>query len=132
MQFRRLTPAEEKNRDQIIFGSYNPDKYMGGYRAYSSLSAEQARQLLSKGYASPDDAQNESPTFHELLQFIAKHTGFSLSGYVIDASRNDCRITADCIYGNTDDKQAQLDFAEAFHDADEFTIDNGFCRAWWD
>lgn len=100
-KFRKLTDQEVAERDGLIFGSYDPEEYYGGVRRFCDVSPETVAKLIEKGYADPDDTQNDSPSIQEFLDYCEQHPemGLTLGGYVVSKDRGDCRVTIDGIVG---------------------------------
>lgn len=95
------------------------------------LSPLQLQAAVDNGYADPEDAQNDSPTIGEFLEFGQQHRSAILfEAYIVSPTRSDCRISVEGILLNDADGDMAATFkkwAKARH-PDEF--DNN--RAWWD
>ena len=147
-RFKKLTEAEEIERDQILFGTYNPEEYSGGVRSFSRVAPEAIATLIEKGYADPDEEQNNSPCIQEFLDFCEQHplVKYTLSGYTVSREREDCRVSVDQIFGilempKEDASIAEvieeiLAFYERFRYADDVEVakdgDNLVFYAWYD
>lgn len=121
-----------QTRDEIIFGEYNPKTYSGGYRSFSGMTASKLKKLVEMGFADPEDAQNNSPTIEEFIEFAENNEGFIFNGYAIDDSRSDYRVSIESIEKDecvTADEK--IEFLMQFRYADEITVDDGL-YAWWD
>lgn len=125
-------------RDEILFGGYDPEQYYGGIRHFNSDIAT-IKTLMSKDFIDPDDCQNYSPSAEEFVK-IAETEGVdaAFGGYAVSPNRSDYRITITDITvefdaGNTD---LLIDMIGHLRYADEFnmSINNGKCQiyAWWD
>lgn len=148
-KFRKLTEEEEVERDQMIFGMYDPEEYKrGGIRSFSRVDPKTVAALVEKGYANPDEAQNNSPCIQEFLDFCEQHpkTDYTLSGYTVSRERADCRVSVDQIIGILDMSKEGvtlndaieeiLAFYERFRYADEIEVtqdgDSITFYAWYD
>ena len=146
-KFRKLTDQEAAERDTLIFGSYDPEAYLGGVRRFYDVSPETVAELVKKGYANPDETQNDSPSIQEFLDFCEQHPemGLTLGGYVVSNDRSDCRVTIDGIAGELPTGASGstanaidgiVSFYERFRYADELEVDQGTCAvalsAWYD
>jgi len=124
-------------RDTLIFGSYDPDKYMGGVRHYNNLSADTLEEIVKHDFADPTDMQNESPSLQHFLLF-AKHWkqyNVKLHGYVVSLDREDYRFTVEGIESATSEDYCLdyiLQFVESFRYADEFLLNKHKSRCWYD
>ena len=141
-KFRKLTPEEEAERDQILFGEYDTDAYGGGIRRFCGLTPEGMETLISKGYADPDERQNDCPSISEVLEFCKRHPGFTMHGYAVSRERRDCRVSVEGVEANGGDvptdgdayKDIVVDFAGLFRWADDFQIggENSAWYCWFD
>lgn len=135
---RRLTLSEQKERGAIIRegGTAYTDSDDENYARFRDMTPETARKLIEAGFADPEDSQNDSPTFLEMVEFCEKHPGFTIHGYTIGEDRSDARVTAEGVGGEAANADAALDFAEAFRFADDFNIvrgtDHTVCYCWYD
>jgi len=136
--FRQLTLAEQKERGAIIREggtNYTSSDYEN-YARFSGMTAETGRKLIEAGFADPNDQQNDSPTFLEMVEFCEGHPGFTMHGYTIGEDRSDARITVEGIQGEAASIDDALDFAEAFRYADDMSIargtDHPSCYCWYD
>ena len=122
---RVLTEEEQKKRAEIIregtsiFGGNGGEDYI----SYHGMTAETARKLIDEGFANPNDTQNEAPSFEEMTEFCEKHPEFKILGYVIGGDRDDARVTAEGVSGQTTAMETLIDFFQLFRWADEFTVD---------
>lgn len=141
-RFKKLTAEQERERDLLIFGEHDPEKYMGGIRHYENLDPEVMDILIQKGYANPDESQNDCPDISECLDFCKRHEGFKLHGYVVSRERNDCRVSVEGVEANGGDVVNQgpeyvdtiIDFVQMFRHADDFQIggENSAWYCWFD
>lgn len=131
--YRNFLSKQAKERDKIIFGSYDPNAYMGGIRKFKNLEVRDLRTLVNKGFADPEDAQNNSPTLGELLNFAEEYgpNSYVFDGYVVSPNRSDCRVSVDSI------KMVDNDFysdeeEQAFEELTKYADEKDFGYAWWD
>jgi hypothetical protein len=131
---QKLTKAQIKERDLILFGKEKDWKAEGNdIIRFSGLSVAQLRKLVEKGYADPDDAQNDSPSIKDFLEFMTKHSAVFAHGYVVSATRDDVRVSLEGLGCAAEFVTPALkdDFIELCHDADEFHFRMDL-YAWWD
>lgn len=123
-----------ERREQIIFGeSYDSKKYPGGCRDFMGMTVETLQQLVDEKFADTEDNQNYAPTLGELLEYGKTHKGVTFGGYAIEVARDDYRVSIDTIDQDfNEDANASIDFSNAFHAADEFTVAKESGHAWWD
>ena len=123
-----------KKRDEILFGRYDPQAYMGGIRRFQDLQPSVLNRLIDEGFVNIDDAQNSSPTIEELLDFAERFPGFyTFDGYVVSDKRSDYRLSIDSIRRTPayiDDREELLQFVDLARYADEANFGAG--DAWWD
>jgi hypothetical protein len=131
--------ADVKRRDEIIFGSYNPDKYIGGIRR-CVCGIAMIKELLAENFIDENETQNESPSVKDFLEYVSdlKTDNIEFLCYAVSDSRCDYRITiegVDIVIPDTyyDDISIAV---ELFRYADEFTFEhawnNFYLHAWWD
>ena len=130
-------PIPDANiREQLIFGrDYDPDNYRGTCQ-FDNLSFQKAKELMERGYLSPEDKQNESPTAQEFVDFMAAHDpdNWFLHGYVVSPYREDVRVSIEGIgsVGPITDHD-MVDFLRTFRHADSLIAEDEqpvFC--WYD
>lgn len=121
-----------KTRDELIFGEYAPEKYGGGVRDFNNMSVNLLKKLVDMRFADPDEAQNDSPTIQEFIDYMEDKNCYVVNGYVVTDNRGDYRVSVESIekIGGFEDKEELIEFVDRFHNADEFDIKNGY--AWWD
>ncbi len=88
--FAHETPKGIKSLDDL----YCADRpnYGGGIALFSFLALDTLRTLIEMGYANVDNQQRRAPSTAEFVQFMTDHPGFTASGYVVEAARDDCRV----------------------------------------
>lgn len=120
-----------KTRDEIIFGEYNPNTYSGGVRYFYGMNLDTLNKLIELGFVDLDEAQNNSPTIDEFIEWMENHDGYIVNGYVVSDKREDYRLSIVSIKKTEkiEDKDELVEFIEAFRNADVFDIDG---YAWWD
>lgn len=100
---------------------------------FEGLTYETYEKLLSLGFVNPDEAQNDAPTFGEMAEFCKEHKAFTMHGYVITPERTDCCITCEGVESKImATREDIIDFVDMFRYADEFTISDEGCYAWFD
>ena len=125
-----------KERDEIIFGTYDKDTYMGGARHFRYMNVDTLKKLINKGYIELDECQNCSPSTREFFDFMQEYPAFTAHGYAIIDTRDDYRVTIEGIECDrlddvTSNIEALKDFVRLARFANEFDIDDGF-YCWWD
>lgn len=130
----RLSIADQ--RDEIVFGEiYNQKKYCGGLRRFDELTLEQIDRLEDLDILNMDDAQNESPTTGEIVDFLREREsdGWYVHGYCISPERSDFRITFEGVGKKTPPSRRDLiDFTRMFRNADDFNVDDEGLYCWYD
>ncbi len=127
-----------RDRDEMIFGSYDEDMYFGGIRNFHGISLETLTKLISCDYINLNETMNNSPTIREFYGFMSRYPGkFEAHGFVNDT---DVVITGiETI--NTEASEINMvianDFWITFNKADRLMLDchdggcyNLFC--WYD
>jgi hypothetical protein len=121
-----------EKRDKILFGSYNPDDYMGGIKRFDNVTVETLNKLIDEEFLDGDGTQNYSPTVDEFIEFMDEYPNWTAFGYAVSNHRGDYRITVTGIERNEGmtqiDKELE-DFVDLARHAEEFDI-KGYC--WWD
>lgn len=120
-----------KTRDEMIFGKYEPDKYLGGTRYFKGMNVNLLKELVKKGFVDPEECQNCSPSVAEFIEFMEGWDGYMVDGYVVTDKRDDYRVSVEAIEKNgvIETKEELVDFVETFRFADDFDV-NGY--AWFD
>ena len=131
-----------ETRDKIIFGNYNPDRYKSGGVRRFECDAGKLRELHRQGFIDDNEAQNESPTTKEFLEFLDsindKNVSVGFECYAVSPDRFDYRITIEGInlLIEETDYETLTSVISNFRNADEFDVnhvDSGYeIRAWWD
>ena len=123
---------DAKKRDELIFGAYQPDSYLGGIRRFEGMTLDELKELVELKFSDPEEAQNCSPTIEELIRFAENYEGYEFDGYAVDIERDDYRVSIEAIHkdGPVDNDELKA-FIKEFRYADEFDIDDGL-YAWWD
>lgn len=126
-------------RDRLIFGSCDSDKYFGGIRSFTA-SKELIVKLLENDFIDRTSAQNYSPSVEEFLEYAnnLENSEISFICYAISGDRPDYGVAIEGIDAVIpDDEYDDISFAvETFRRADEFSFEHINCafylRAWWD
>ena len=116
--------ADIKTRDKLIFGEYDPSKYIGGVRKFKNINAETLQKLVDARFADPEGTQNDSPELGEMLAFITKYPDYTVHGYTVIDTRDDYRVTVEGL--SKDEPETDINILREFVDmnrwADEFEI----------
>ena len=120
-----------KKRDELIFGEFDREKYMGGLRNYRFMKVDLLKQLVEQGFADPETCQNDSPSIQEFIDFLEENEGYTVFGYVISDTRPDYRVSIEGLQKDepTETKEEIKKFFEFANGASELDIDG---YAWWD
>lgn len=123
-----------ERRDEIIFGSFDPDSYMvGGIRRFSGLSPEKLERLVAIKAADKRESQNLAPSIEEFLAYGKRNPGkTSFEGYAVTPLRDDFRVSIDGVTAEFDSMSDMADFVNTFRLADSFSIDECGGYAWFD
>ena len=117
----------------LIF-PYGGPEYHGGCARFSELDLKTLRKIvdLTEGELLAE-YHNDSPTIEEILDHHEKDSEVLVSGYVIEASRTDCRLTVDGILV-PEDRPLIEEYVKTCSDFEnEEIIDgSGYRRYWWD
>ncbi len=122
-----------KLRDEIIFGKYESEKYMGGIRRFENLNLDKLQKLAMMNFINLEENQNYSPTVWEFIKFMRKYPEYTVMGYTVSIERSDYRVSIDGIekqFG-AESETEETEFIELFGDADEFE-NNSEMYAWFD
>ena len=126
-----------KRRDEIIFGSYEPDKYLGGCRSFS-CSYETMKTLVENNFIEMNECQNCSPYTKDFMEILQGVDNVSFEAYAISPDRDDYRVTIEGVDIEIPDwDYGKVCFlVESFHYADEFSFQHFegvyYLHAWWD
>jgi len=127
-----------KQRDEILFGKYEPDEYRGGTRNFWNVKQEVIIELFEKGFINPHDTQNKSPEMQELINFVKRRKGYTFEGYAVDIKRDDYRITLEGLKktGGINDNERRKFFDKFVytedHVANSYEVSKERLFAWWD
>jgi len=123
-----------KARDSLIFGMYEPLKYLGGIRRFHGMDTDTLGSLMDLGFADPDEKQNASPTAARMHAFMRRHPGYTAHGYAVDLTRKDYRVTIEGLEKDTGYASAgELeDFIHLFRHADAFEAGSTGMYCWFD
>lgn len=123
-----------KDRDEILFGDYDPDKYSGGVRHFSNLNVDKLTELIDNDFIEIDERQNLSPSTAEFYEFMQNHPAYMAHGYATSNTRSDYRITIEGLHRESKEEVSTgeyNDFRELcqLYEADE-VVGAEYC--WWD
>jgi len=125
--------ADEDLRNSIITGT--TDKYPYGIIGFE-ISLEQLEQLVRENFINLKDAQNDSPTAGEFLEFMRQYPEVRAHGYaqpLLDSDfYNAYRVTIEgLIYRGPVSNELEEAFDE-FSTADEYRNEPNLLRCWYD
>ncbi|MDR1538552.1 MAG: hypothetical protein LBU32_11270 [Clostridiales bacterium] len=136
-----LAEAEAKHREQwdeiAALLDVKGKSFFGGVEN-CEFSVQQLTKLLEYGVISLKHKLNDSPTVETFYEFgkraaaigaTVEYIGFLESKYL-----KDYRVTINGVKVTNfpESMNLVLDFAQTFHDADEFTANPQLLRAWYD
>jgi uncharacterized protein YodC (DUF2158 family) len=100
---------------------------------FENLTLKQLETLFKEDFVEPDEAQNDSPTTKEILEFMRVNKRFTCHGYIVTPDRCDYRVSLEgvALSGKLTQKERE-NFNNLFRKADEFDCDDKGCRAWYD
>ena len=130
MDFEKYTEEQDKERCELV--GVNDKSFSGGCASFSGMTYKTLQELVDKGYADPEDSQNDSTTLGEYLEFMKKHPRFKAHGYVVSNDRNDRRVTIEGLEAGQVTPDELQDFINLDRYADEFEAMQSYCRSWWD
>ena len=130
MDFEKYTEEQDKERSELA--GVNDKNFFGGCASFSGMTYNTLQTLVDKGYADPEDSQNDSPTLGEYLEFMKEHPRFKAHGYVVSNNREDRRITIEGLEAGQVTIKEVEDFINLDRYADEFEATQDYCRSWWD
>ena len=125
-------------RDEIVFGSYDPSRYLGGV-VRVRVPYDTIIKLVNHNFVDLNDAQNCSPSAQEFIEICEsnkKNVDFEI--YLVEHTRDDYRVTIEGVIETVpfNFQDMLCEHISEFRFADEFTLkrsDKGFfLRAWWD
>ena len=124
----------EKARDEIIFGKYEPDEYVGGIRRFDGLSADKLQELADLEFLDLDEQKNNAPPAEKFLAFVQKYPAYGACGFVVSVKRDDYCIMLDGLTkdGGYDTMEELDEFYELFRKADDFTVGTKKMYCWFD
>lgn len=131
-----LLNADVKTRDEILFGNYDPNAYKGhgNIRNFEDVTTEKIAKLFNLQFIDPYDCQDPgvSPTAAEFYEFMKKHPGCTAKGYTVSADRKDYRVTITSLKKDGQCSTQEIaDFANAFHNAEEFYVGTDKLYCWY-
>lgn len=124
---------DEKVRDEIIFGKYEPEKYVGGIRRFDDLSLGNLLKLVRCEFIDVNERHNSCPHVETILLFMERYSGYFASGYAVSAERDDYRVSLDGLKKTgilTEVEKA--DALSLFGKADDFRLDENGLYCWFD
>jgi len=106
--------------------------YSGGVERYRGLTLNKLRELIDNRFVDLDERQNNSPTIAEFYEFMKDHLEVKAHGYVVDASRDDYRVSIEGLeFNGPVVMSTMLDFVKLCRYADEFVCEQNKLYSWW-
>ena len=122
-----------KSRDEILFGSYEPELYVGGIRRFENLTPRQLDDLVLLRFLDPLERHNLCPCALDIWRFMEKYPGYVATGYAVSAMRDDYRVSLDGLQKDGYDTENELDeFYRRFREADNFGVGTKKMYCWFD
>ncbi|MCR5833286.1 MAG: hypothetical protein K6G55_01320 [Selenomonadaceae bacterium] len=122
-----------KERDEIIFGSYDESHYLHeGIRDFSNLPIEALEKLFELNFVDPDAKHNTAPSSKEFFDFVKKYPRYTVQGFATSTNRSYYGVFFTGVEkeGDLDNLDELADFAKLFGHADELHAENLYC--WFD
>ena len=122
-------------RDEIIFGKYEPEEYLGGIRRFNGLTLDKLEKLVEDKYMALGDRKNAAPPVEVFIDFMVKFPGYGVTGFTISIERSDYGMLIDGIEkldGGYDTTDEMDEFYKLFREADDFTIGTKAMSCWFD
>lgn len=126
---------DEEFRDEIIFGDYEPDKYMGGVRNFNGLTLEKLKELSFFEFLDPEESHNSCPNIATIMHFMEEYQGYEACGYTVSAARTDYRVSITGLAkskGGFETREELVTFEKLFGNADEFRATSYVMSCWFD
>ena len=127
---------EIKQRDEIIFGYYDPEEYFGGVREFKKMTLQTLKTLIKERFMEEDEQINNRPSNKEFVSFMEKHSdrNFTVNGYAVQDTRGDYRVSIEAISyeGSELDDNTIIELVEFTHNADDVCIEKDYVHCWWD
>ncbi len=122
---------QDKLRHEILNIEYDSKHYDVKY--VKDISLEQLLRLIDENLIDVEEAQNNSPTVEEFINFLKDYPKFKAHGYIVTPDREDFRISIEGLKVEEDlTTEEILAFSNKFHNADEFQVTTNYARCWWD
>ena len=123
-RFNQNYNQDQKRRDEIIFGSYEPEKYKPDLRYYQGLTVEKLETLVEEGFTTKTYKFGNAPTIRTFIKFMKQYEGYTAHGLVTDLSRDDYRVDVEGLEkasepSSCEEKKA---FLTTFKKADDKTV----------
>jgi len=138
----------DAQREQMIFGeSVAADRVVrfarDDFATGGPITPATGRELIADGFMPAEMRQNGGPTMECLVGVAEDLDAFDgvdvrLTGYVVPASRVDACVTVTGIVAESEGAMPAAvcevfrEWFGNFGDADELTVADDFCSAWWD
>ena len=105
----------------------------GGINHFKNLDINTLKILMDEGFANPNESTNHSPTTKDYYEFLKRNPQFTAHGYVVDPSRDDCRITIEGIHfqGKVNIDQI-ISFINLARFADDEIVSKNTLFCWYD
>ena len=113
------------------------NEFVGGVE-HCEISVQNLSAILDMDFIKPEQRMNNSPTISTFLEFgkkaMIEGATVEYIGFLESVYRKDARLVIEGIKITNFPKSADLimNFAQAFHGADEFTSNHEILRAWYD
>ena len=125
-----------KRRDEVIFGSYDPEEYFGGVRRFEKMTLQTLKILITEKFMNENEQINYRPAIKKTVSFMEKHSerNFTVDGFAVHDSRGDYRVSIDAISyeGSELDDDTIIELKKLTLDADDVCIEKNCVYCWWD
>lgn len=117
--------AREKVLKDYLVGK----EFWGGIKRFENATVHVIEELIEKNLLKPDDAQNDSPTAKEFLEFMQQYPDdVRAHGYIVSENRSDVRTTIEGLSTKCREVNFLIEWFKFNRSADE--LDE--TRSWWD
>ena len=128
---KRALNKDDKLRHEIM--GIVPD-YLFDLRNYDKVSLETLDNLIENNFVDLACKFNYSPAINDYRDFMERHKNerVFLHGFITSIERDDYGFYVEGLVGYSNDKAFIIEFANLFHNADEFECSDGYQRCWYD
>lgn len=133
----RKLNKDYKTRNKIL-GIPDAASWFGGSEKIQNVDLNTVKLLIQSGFVELEEAQNDSPTTQQFLNFMEKYPDVKAHGYAVSHKRDDYRITLEGLMCELSEIQPERreEIREAFRKfcrkADNLLFLGVSLYSWWD